>query len=52
VKAMMMTVTDSRPETAIRPFTVDIPQEDIDDLKRRIRDTRFPEKETVDDTSQ
>ena len=49
---MMMTVTDSRPDTAIRPFTVHVPQEDIDDLKRRIGNTRFPEKETVDDTSQ
>ncbi|MFE4950403.1 epoxide hydrolase family protein [Leifsonia sp. NPDC056665] len=47
-----MAVTDRPPDTAVRPFTVEIPQEDIDDLKRRIRNTRFPEKETVDDTSQ
>lgn len=25
------------------PFTVDIPQQEIDDLRRRLRDTRFPQ---------
>ena len=38
--------------TAIRPFRVDVPQADLDDLKRRLRETRLPERETVDDTSQ
>ncbi len=38
--------------TAIRPFRVEIPQADIDDLKRRLADTRWPEKETVADHSQ
>jgi Epoxide hydrolase N terminus. len=51
-KAIIMAVTKQPPDTAVRPFTVEIPQEDVDDLKRRIRNTRFPEKETVDDTSQ
>jgi pimeloyl-ACP methyl ester carboxylesterase len=37
---------------AIRPFRVDIPQHDIEDLRRRILATRWPERETVDDTSQ
>ena len=37
---------------AIRPFSVNIPQEDIDDLRRRIAATRWPERETVTDTSQ
>ena len=36
----------------IRPFRVEIPQDDIDDLKRRILATRWPSKETVSDSSQ
>src|SRR5690242_8651235 len=36
-----MTITDPRSDTTVRPYTVEIPQEDIDDLKRRIRNTRF-----------
>jgi pimeloyl-ACP methyl ester carboxylesterase len=36
----------------IRPFTVDIPQADLDDLQRRLAATRWPEKETVPDASQ
>ena len=36
----------------IRPFHVDIPDQDIDDLRRRIEATRWPEKETVADHSQ
>jgi pimeloyl-ACP methyl ester carboxylesterase len=37
---------------AIRSFSVDIAQEDLDDLRRRIAATRWPEKETVTDQSQ
>jgi pimeloyl-ACP methyl ester carboxylesterase len=37
---------------AIRPFRVDIPEEAITDLRRRVTATRWPEKETVDDPSQ
>ena len=37
---------------AIRPFHVDIPQEDLDDLRRRIAATRWPQGELVDDPSQ
>src|SRR6185436_46131 len=36
----------------IRPFDVSIPQADLDDLRRRIKATRWPEKETVNDASQ
>ena len=32
---------------AIRPFQVEIRQEQIDDLRRRINETRWPEQETV-----
>jgi pimeloyl-ACP methyl ester carboxylesterase len=37
---------------AIRPFSVDVPQEDLDDLRRRIAATRWPEEETVADQTQ
>jgi pimeloyl-ACP methyl ester carboxylesterase len=36
----------------ITPFRVDIPQSQLDDLKARINNTRWPEKETVSDWSQ
>jgi len=36
----------------IKPFTVDVPQETLDDLKQRLSLTRWPEKETVSDWSQ
>ena len=38
--------------TAIRPFPIETPESDLDDLGARIVATRFPEKETVDDISQ
>jgi Epoxide hydrolase N terminus len=36
----------------IRPFHVDIPDEALNDLRRRIAATNWPEKETVPDQSQ
>src|SRR4051794_4939724 len=39
-------------ETAIRPFQVQIPEAALADLRRRIADTRWPDKETVTDRSQ
>jgi hypothetical protein len=39
-------------ETEIRPFHVDIPEEQIDNLRRRIAATRWPSKELVEDRSQ
>jgi pimeloyl-ACP methyl ester carboxylesterase len=36
----------------IRPFHVDIPDEALEDLRRRIAATQWPEKETVADQSQ
>lgn len=36
----------------IRPFAVNIPQDEIDELRRRIAATRWPDQETVDDQSQ
>ena len=38
--------------TAIRPFQVDIPDEALEYLRRRIGDTRWPTAELVDDRSQ
>jgi pimeloyl-ACP methyl ester carboxylesterase len=39
-------------DTAIRPFAIETPEADLDDLRARIVATRFPERETVDDLSQ
>ena len=36
----------------IEPFRVDIPSEELDDLRVRLQRTRWPERETVDDWSQ
>jgi len=36
----------------IRPFRVHVPDKEITDLRRRIRETRWPDKETVADRSQ
>src|SRR5688572_6210164 len=38
--------------TAILPFRVNVPESELTDLRRRIEATRWPEKETVADTSQ
>jgi pimeloyl-ACP methyl ester carboxylesterase len=49
----MSVTTEKTPDaTAIRPFKVDIRDEALDDLRRRITATRLPEKETVADPSQ
>ncbi len=37
---------------AIRPFHVNIPEEELTDLRRRVAATRLPERETVTDFSQ
>ena len=36
----------------VRPFHINVPEEDFDELRRRIAATRLPEKETVADASQ
>jgi pimeloyl-ACP methyl ester carboxylesterase len=48
----METQTHETTSTAIRPFRVDLPEEKIADLRRRINATIWPEKETVPDDSQ
>jgi pimeloyl-ACP methyl ester carboxylesterase len=39
-------------QTTVRPFRVDVPEEDLVELRRRIAAVRWPEKETVADQSQ
>jgi hypothetical protein len=39
-------------DPSISPFKVHVPQAALDDLRRRIRATRWPDKETVADQSQ
>ena len=39
-------------EPAIRPFRVNIPEEELADLRRRVLTARLPERETVSDFSQ
>ena len=46
---MAVTTERSAATTAIRPFTVEIPEADIEDLRARIAATRFPEREPVED---
>jgi len=38
--------------TAIRPFTIEIPEADVDDLRARVTAARLPSEELVDDRSQ
>ncbi len=39
-------------DESIRPFEFHVPQAQLDDLRRRIAETRWPDKETVNDDSQ
>jgi pimeloyl-ACP methyl ester carboxylesterase len=44
--------TAAEDPNAIRPFHVNIPQKQVDDLRKRILATRLPDKDTVADASQ
>ena len=50
----MSMTTSQAPATAsaVRPFRVDVPEETIADLRRRIAATRWPSRELVTDRSQ
>jgi pimeloyl-ACP methyl ester carboxylesterase len=48
----MSVTTEKSGASAIRPFQVDIPDEALEDLRRRIAATRLPSKELVADRSQ
>lgn len=39
-------------DASIRPFRIAVPQAALDDLRRRLATTRWPDRETVRDTSQ
>ena len=39
-------------DNAIRPFRVNIPEQELSDLRRRVAATRWPERETVTDDTQ
>jgi pimeloyl-ACP methyl ester carboxylesterase len=44
--------SSGEPAIEVRPFHVDVREEELADLRRRIEATRWPEKETVADDSQ
>jgi pimeloyl-ACP methyl ester carboxylesterase len=48
----MSATTEQSGATAVRPFQVDIPDEALEDLRRRIAAARLPSKELVTDRSQ
>jgi hypothetical protein len=47
-----MTTLEQPTGSAVRPFTVEIPEEALDDLRRRLATTRWPSRELVGDRSQ
>jgi pimeloyl-ACP methyl ester carboxylesterase len=49
---MTVTTRDMAATAAIRPFTVEIPEDEINQLRTRIAATRWPEHETVTDETQ
>jgi hypothetical protein len=46
------TVATENNDTAIRPFRVTIPEQELAELRRRVAATRWPSKELVGDRSQ
>src|SRR5688500_5675708 len=47
-----MTAVAEKTASGIRPFMIQVPVADLEDLRARVVATRWPEKETVDDQSQ
>ena len=45
-------MSDTTTESAVRPFRIEVPQGEIDELRRRINATRWPSRELVTDRSQ
>jgi pimeloyl-ACP methyl ester carboxylesterase len=50
--AIMSDTTTASAESAVRPFRIEVPQGEIDELHRRISATRWPTRELVTDRSQ
>jgi pimeloyl-ACP methyl ester carboxylesterase len=48
----MSDTTTASAESAVRPFRIDVPEREIDELRRRINATRWPTRELVTDRSQ
>ena len=48
----MSDTTTASAESAVRPFRIEVPQGEIDELRRRIDATRWPTRELVTDRSQ
>jgi hypothetical protein len=44
--------SEASEDDAIRPFRIDVPEDALVDLRRRIAMTRWPDRETVGDESQ
>ncbi len=42
----------TRDSSALRPFRVNVPEAELEELRRRIKATVWPERETVDDATQ
>jgi pimeloyl-ACP methyl ester carboxylesterase len=49
---MVLTIDQATRSTAVRPFTVEFLESELDDLLARVLDTRLPESEPVADASQ
>src|SRR5262245_59842192 len=49
---IMSDTTSGSAESAVRPFRIEVPQGEIDELRRRINATRWPSRELVTDRSQ
>jgi pimeloyl-ACP methyl ester carboxylesterase len=47
-----MATETSENREAIRPFSINVPEEALADLRRRLAQARLPDRETVDDVSQ
>src|SRR6476469_4791082 len=49
---IMSDTTTGSGESAVRPFRIEVPQDELDELRRRINATRWPTRELVTDRSQ
>src|SRR3954447_13790198 len=53
-----MTIAEQRQDPSadhgegIRPFRIEVTDDELQDLRRRVRDTRWPERELVGDATQ
>ena len=52
VEVIMSTTPQSSKSDAIREFHVNVPKSELDELRRRINATRWPDRETVSDATQ